>query len=317
MLKYLVVLLDDASTSFCHYPVPSGENRFIPLDILKDGVLFALKQNLNVQFVYPDYDLPETYKELIDSIEHVDIVTSKCDDRQLRDNADIVVFNGLEGIETFNFDTNKAYVLRVTRAELFGAFETISSVIPKVGRLNIVITDLENFKEEDFDKYKELLSKLSVKVKELYVEGKSPQLNLITDRLILTSMNNCNAGDEVVTLAPDGKFYICPGFYYDGAQSVGNPNDGVQIGNSQLYRLKYAPICRSCDAYQCKRCVWLNRKMTLEVNTPSREQCVTAHLERNQSRDLLNNIRIIGEFMSETSIPEIDYLDPFDKLKEL
>ncbi|MCB6675385.1 hypothetical protein L0N23_03615 [Bacteroides intestinalis] len=98
--------------------------------------------------------------------------------------------------------------------------------------------------------------------------------------------------------------------------SIGDLENGLDIRNSQLYRLSHAPLCRHCDAYQCKRCIWLNRKMTLEVNTPSHEQCVTAHLERNASRDLLQEIRKSGRFLQGREIMEIDYLDPFDVRKK-
>lgn len=53
--------------------------------------------------------------------------------------------------------------------------------------------------------------------------------------------------------------------------------------------------------------------MTLEVNTPSHEQCVISHLERNSSRDLLMNLRKYGIFMPKIEIDEIKYLDPFEK----
>lgn len=92
--------------------------------------------------------------------------------------------------------------------------------------------------------------------------------------------------------------------------------NGLDIKNSQLYKLLYAPICRNCDAFQCKRCVWLNRKTTYEINTPSHEQCVVAHLERNASRVLLNNIRKYGEYLPHIEIKEIKYLDPFDIRKQ-
>ena len=174
-----------------------------------------------------------------------------------------------------------------------------------------------------------MLSSLSTEIEKLYVEGKSPQLNLLTDRMMLDKMNNCNAGWENITLAPDGKFYVCPAFYHaqqaDGSEmsisevcekgfSIGDLKSGLGIKNPQLYRLDHAKLCRNCDAYQCKRCIWLNRKTTCEVNTPSHEQCVVAHLERNASRVLLNNIRKHGSFLPEKEeIKEIDYLDPFDK----
>lgn len=82
-----------------------------------------------------------------------------------------------------------------------------------------------------------------------------------------------------------------------------------------MYKLSYASLCRNCDAYQCKRCIWLNSKMTYEVNTPSHEQCVVAHLERNASRQLLLNIRKYGIFLPDREIKEIEYLDPFDVYK--
>ena len=151
-------------------------------------------------------------------------------------------------------------------------------------------------------------------IEQEYRNGNTPQWNILTDRMFLSKMNNCGAGDTTITLAPNGNFYICPAFYYENMDdSIGDVNTGLNIKNQYLYKLEYAPICRHCDAYQCKRCMWLNRKKTLEVNTPSREQCVASHIERNASRMLLQNIHKHGCDMSETTdIKEIDYLDPFD-----
>ena len=58
--------------------------------------------------------------------------------------------------------------------------------------------------------------------------------------------------------------------------------------------------------------MWLNLKTTCEINTPSHEQCVVAHLERNASKQMLANIREFGTFLPEKEIKEINYLDPFD-----
>jgi len=141
-------------------------------------------------------------------------------------------------------------------------------------------------------------------------------IHVLTDRMMLKDMNNCGAGDTTVTLAPNGKFYVCPAFYFDDEQNcVGDLKRGLDIKNKQLYKLDHAPICRLCDAWHCKRCVWLNKKTTLEVNTPGHEQCVIAHLERNASKTLLGNIRKHGTFLPEfDDIKDIDYLDPFDKI---
>jgi len=187
--------------------------------------------------------------------------------------------------------------------------------LTEVARLNIVCTDVENFKDENIERYKTILDELNAVVEQEYVKGHAVQLNLLTDRMMLDKMNNCGAGDESVTLAPDGRFYVCPAFYEEDAFSVGDIDNGLDIKNRQLYRLDHAPICRHCDAYQCRRCVWLNRRMTYEVNTPSHEQCVVAHVEREASRKLLADIRAVGEFLPQQEIKEIDYLDPFETAK--
>ena len=74
MLQYLIILLDDRSTSFCHYDIPNDRNkRLIDLDDLKQGIKYAMMENLMIQFVYPDYELPKQYAEVINSIDHIDI----------------------------------------------------------------------------------------------------------------------------------------------------------------------------------------------------------------------------------------------------
>lgn len=329
MLQYLIILLDDTSTSFCHYENNNVKSKLISIEDLKAGIFYAMKENLMIQFVYPDKELPQEYKEVINTIDHSIIVSFSCEDSELKDDADVVVMHDWTAIERMKFNTDTSYVLRTSKSDLFDRYRFLVAVLGKVSRLNIVITDVESFEDDDFEIYKNVLSYLSAEIEKLYVEGKSPQLNLLTDRMMLDKMNNCNAGWENITLAPDGKFYVCPAFYHaqqaDGSEtsisevcekgfSIGDLKSGLDIKNPQLYRLDHAKLCRNCDAYQCKRCIWLNRKTTCEVNTPSHEQCVVAHLERNASRVLLNNIRKHGSFLPEKEeIKEIDYLDPFDK----
>lgn len=314
MIQYLVILLDDASVSFCHYNNANNSPRLVPLDTLKAGIRYAMKENLNIQFVYPAYSLPEEYEEAIDSVDHIKIKPAAC-----ADNADVVIFDDVQTMAGFaNFSKGTAYTVRIGKQQFFDGVDSLLPILYKVERMNVVITDIETFTEDDFTSYKAVLGVLANEVEKVYVSGKTIQINLLTDRMMLDKMNNCGAGDSCITLAPDGKFYLCPAFYLsEDGFSVGILDSGLDIKNRQLYRLDHAPLCRNCDAYQCKRCVWLNRKTTQEVNTPSHEQCVVAHLERNASRTLLQAIRRHGTFLPDRGdISEIDYLDPFDVREE-
>lgn len=307
MLKYLVIQLDDTAPSFCHYSNRNSERKLIAYDALKDGIIWAMKENVMVQFVYPDYELPEEYYLLIDTVDHIDIKPEDVD-------SDVAIFEGKDSLAKLKDNVFPHPIIRLSKNEFFDSLNDIKSAIDIQSSINIVITDIESFTDEDFRAYKSKLEEILPTIIEKMKSGKAVNVNLLTERLILSSMNNCNAGDETVTLAPDGKFYICPAFYMEGKESIGSPETGTSIRNEQLYKLSHAPICRNCDAFQCKRCIWLNQRTTLEVNTPSHEQCVVAHLERNASRRLLEEIKKLEIIKTYKSIPEVDYLDPFDKL---
>ena len=283
----------------------------MPIDILKKGILWAMKENLAPQFIFPDYALPKNYLKAIESIAH-----SKIKPVKQCDGADVVVVQSWEDLDKFN-PQKSSVVLRTTKDDLLCNYERIISLLKELSRLNIVITDIGRFSKADFDKYRTILGILMEQVKALHINNKIVQLNILTDRMMLDKMNNCNAGWESITLAPDAKFYVCPAFYleHDG-YAIGDLQTGLDIKNQQLYRLDHAPICKKCDAYQCHRCVWLNRKMTLEVNTPSHEQCVVSHLERNASKQLLDTIRLAGNFFAGRDIPAVKYLDPFDNIEK-
>lgn len=311
MLKYIVIQLDDTSVSFCHYDNPKTEHGLMPIDVLKNGIVWAMKENLMIQFVFPDYTLPVEYQKLIDTVDHSSIkpVGEGTD-------ADVMVVQSWDDLD--RMASNDAFiVLRTSKKDLFENYSRLVTVLRETSRLNVVITDIHKFSDSDFDTYRNILEQLVEQVKKLYANDQYIQLNILTDRISLRCMNNCNAGGESITLAPDGKFYVCPAFYLESdGYSVGDLSTGLDIMNPQLYRLDHAPICRKCDAYQCRRCVWLNRKTTLEVNTPSHEQCVVAHLERNASKHLLESLRSSETFSGYSEIPEINYLDPFDVIKK-
>ena len=314
MLQYLVILLDDTSVAYCHADNPLKQRNLMPLDTLRKAILFGMKENLMIQYVYPDYNLPEEYNEVIESIDHVKI------------GRDVPVYNDVP--VTITADNA---VLRLSIKDFIAKQYDIAALLPQVTRLNICLTDVENFTDEQTDDYKKALSTLNAVIVNLFKSGKQPQVNILTDRLQLDKMHNCDAGVNNITVAPNGKFYLCPAFYYDECmgvnnrmnhhkpssdRSVGDIDNGIDIPNRQLLQLDHAPLCRKCDAYQCKRCIWLNERLTWDANTPSHQQCVLAHLERNASRELVESIKSKTDRQITTEIKEIDYLDPFEVREE-
>lgn len=313
-LQYLVVLLDDTSIAYCHADNPLTAPRLMPLPVLQKAIRFGMQQNLMIQFVYPDYDLPEEYNALIETIDHVKIGR----DIKVRRVDDAPAGSATE-------------VLRLTVQELIDRQYDIAARISAAERLNICLTDIETFRDEQIPAYGKALDTLVAMLVSQYKAGRQPQVNILTDRLQLKEMHNCDAGIGNITLAPNGKFYLCPAFYYDeqmgisnrmnhktgdASRAVGDLEQGVLIPNKQLLSLDHAPLCRICDAYHCHRCIWLNQRLTWDNNTPSRQQCVIAHLERNAAQRLQQELQKAG-YTFEQQIKPIDYLDPFEVREEV
>ena len=314
MLKYLIIPLADNSVSFCQYNSKQAHN-LVTVGLLEKAVLWAMKSNLTIQFVYPREPIPANISDLISSINHADIVPCDADSRNLLADADIVVVENWESLNGYEFIKGQSYVVRTSLTELLVNKKLLKALLSKVFRINIVLLDIPYINETALKDYDDLLHELIPDIVSEYTYGHQVQINVLTDRLVLNRMNNCNAGYESVTLAPNGNFYVCPAFYFNAMESIGDLEKGLDIKNPLIYKLNHAPICRSCDAWQCKRCVWLNKKITGEINTPSHEQCSVAHIERNASRDLLLALREIdSELLSQVEIPVIDYLDPFDNI---
>lgn len=309
MMKFLIILLDANCPSYCTFEKSEVLEGLMPIEVLKKGIHYALIENLYVQVVYPDYALNEEYVAVLDTVDKIGMASVRSQNATF---ADVLIVEEWEDIPQLTIDPEGTYILRSSKVSLFEQYSLLIDFIKKVKRVNLVLTDIDTFSDNDFARYKDVLREISDNIlARFYKETILSEVNILTDRITLNQMNNCNAGIDSITLAPDGNFYVCPGFYYD-EKPVGNIYSGLCIKNPQLLIIDNAPICSQCDAYQCKRCVWLNKKTTLEVNTPSHEQCVVSHIERNVSRELLIRLKNSG-FNTDSKIKKIGYLDPFEK----
>jgi CXXX repeat peptide maturase len=318
-LEYIIVLLDNCAPSFCYYDNSSRDtasSEQMSLAHFEAIVQFAKSHSYKLTILHGEKDLSEPYRNVLKSVEYATIkpFSNKDSDPNtiytIDYDGDDNVFNELKPGKGNNI------LLRLKSTYIPDLKIIIKKYSHCFTRLNLFFTDIETFSEEKSDEYKHQLKDIKDVLYEYYLTGNHIELNFLTDRMLLDQMNNCDAGIKHITFAPNGKFYLCPGFYYDNEDdTIGTLETGIEIKNSQLLALENAPVCNICDAFHCKRCIYLNRKMTLEINTPSRMQCILSHLERNVSKDLSDLLRKNPLFSNFRSIKEIDYLDPFDLIK--
>lgn len=313
MLKYLIVMLGGAAVPFCHEPEPRpGDASWLPIASLRQAVLLALKNNCKINYLYPGRKPPRAMERLIDEVDHVKIVPFG----MVRAYPEAIVvlesgaFPDARGLKALR---GRNVILRLDRKDLPTLDSRLRLLSSGCRRMNVVWKDLADFREEDWGEYHRQLGGLRGWMLARSARAVLPELNVLTDRIALERMNNCEAGLTHLTVAPNGLMYLCPAFYRrDEAQALGEIRSDIAVANRHLLELRYAPICRICDAFQCRRCVFLNRTLTLEVNTPSAQQCRASHVEREASRLLLNADRAGAKrFPGSAKIAKIAYNDPF------
>jgi CXXX repeat peptide maturase len=309
MNKYLIVLLESRHRSFCYYEIPENiENIVISREDLEKVVTFSQENNVPLTFVYGESELPSDYVQLIETVEHVKIFPHGYPEK--KDGIRVFEPGDKPELPRSENEIPAPIILRTDKSRLDSFADSLENLSGGFSRMNFILRGLEAFQEDDFIRYFEVLNHAVSKIPRIFQTFGEKEISCLTDRIVLKEMNNCDAGVRHLTLAPNGRLYVCPGFYYEYPEEDLGTLDSFEVPNEQLYRLDHAPICLECDAFHCKRCVFLNRKITGEVNTPGREQCLASHLERRGAEILASRLNPRTEA---NPIPPIDYLDPFEK----
>ena len=299
-MRYLMLIYDASAPSFCYY-ASHGKSERMSLDTLREAIRFARMEGLLLNVITGSELLPRDVREELDGIVHTVIAPWNYPHDNVKD-VSVVEWSPDLAFESLPDDPQANIIMRFPREALPLLSDSVRRLLRKGCRLNFQMLDTDRWTENDFCVYAAQLEQLAS-----FVPGAGVELNILTDRLNLQKMNSCGAGDDCITVAPDGKFYVCPGFYYDDAAPCGDLESGLALPNRHLYKIENAPICRICDAWQCRRCIWMNLRSTGEVNTPSRGQCVAAHKERHAG--------VIVSAGTPEPLQDVPYEDPFDTLK--
>lgn len=297
--KFLLFITSDNITPHCAYRNKRGTNQIMTSEIFEKGVKFCNEKRFIPVFLgVPSKIEKEKYQKnmIIDKAGEADNKISIYDN-----NADYI-------------KGDKIGILLLNKNNINKLYEFIKKFFNELDRINIVLEDIDVWNEEDVKKYDAQLDLVVRFTAEKYRQGREIEINVLTDIWNLSSMRNCDAGSETFTLAPNGRIYICPAFYFDNPESyVGTLDNGINVKNSQLLELENAPICSVCDVFDCSRCKYLNKKMTNEINIPSKIQCIISHVEREKSRKLQNIIRKYN-YEFKNILKKINYNDPLEKL---
>ncbi len=319
-MRSLIALLDGGAPSFCCYEVEvDPQAPRMSLEVFRAVLSFAEARELALQVLAGADGVPREVRELLAGRRAVCYVPATAERAAV--SADDVVIFDLATADPTCLEPGRQLIaiLRVAAGELGGWPDVWAELATRVQRVVVVLRGVDRFTEADIERHADALRRASSVLEEQLLAGRGWELNLLTDRMVLTEPTECGAGIEHLTVAPDGRFFICPGFAADsliaaGATAVGQLPDEPALANRQLLTRQRAPICALCDAYHCRRCVYLNQRATLELNTPSWQACRVAHLEREASRRLLDKLQQRGQLTGVPAIGELSYDDPLEQI---
>ena len=314
--KHALVILETGAVPFCYYENPrfhsSAEPQWMPAGLLAGIVRHARKEQISLTFLLGKARPPAKLERLIDA--HAKIVPLSLE-KLYPDGVLVLDADEASAFPELSRSLDRNVILRVGRHNLKKCGALFESLAGKFKRLSIHLVGMEYFTPADFAVYEKELRKMRTALSQLYRDGQAIEVNVLTDRIMLTSMRNCDAGVKHFTVAPNGKCYICPAFYCDDENSFIGAFDGksgFSVKPVAGVDLPSGPLCSRCDAYHCKRCVFLNKTTTLELNVPSEQQCTVAHIEREASRQLLIDLGSAEPFHRMPRIAELNYRDPLE-----
>ena len=316
-ISHVFVLLSPASRSFCYYSTPTdtiGNNAFIPEPAFLEIIALADEKKIALTFVYGDTPPPFSYDQTISSSGYARIVPYRLAEKYpnavtILDDKD---FHCLLKDNPATLAGN--VILRCGIDHIDKLPRIIHHLAGVVRRINCILLDYERYTEDAYTRYIGILAEIDNVLLHEYRNNNPVEISIASDLLGLTQMRDCSAGVTHLTLAPDGLFYICPAFYCD---STGNTADLSKtlsaLDNPRLLKIENAPLCVSCECYHCKRCAYLNKKMTLEINIPSKQQCVLSHCERENTLYLGQKLANEGIAAGQTEFIHNPVLDPIEK----
>lgn len=301
--KYMQFITSDNITPHCSYRNTKSTKNIMAPELLKQGITFCEKNGYTPVFL----GTPRGVNE-VNTKEYLTI------DKAGQSGNALSVYDNCAD----NPDEEAPGILLLNRYNIHNLYELIEQITGTVYRINLELEDINDWNAQDVQEYRIQLDKIVDFIAKKYAQGQELEINVLTDIWNLKSMKNCDAGTNTFALAPNGRIYICPAFYFDDPDChIGNIIDGINIKNDQLLKLENAPICSVCDVYNCNRCKYLNKKMTNEINTPSKIQCELSHIERENSMKLQRRLKEYSSYKFENTLSEIDYNDPLEKLLKI
>lgn len=264
--KYLYFIMSDNFTSHCMYFSDSKSLDIMPKDVFRSGLEYAHKNSMIPVFLGdPGTLLPahETRK--------LHLLIAKPDEEYIPKSA---VEKYIPVLDMSNYEIRTAAeicIFMINQEDILKLETVLLNLSEQYARINIIKEALEDWTQESVATYQTVLEKI---YNNRVLRGTS--INLFDNG---TLPDDCGAGISDFTLAPDGRFYICPGYYFGNSQAIGDLYTGINDEELVVLKRDKSPQCKICLINSCNRCSLNSMQKTKMMNLPSTIFCEIANIE--------------------------------------
>ena len=309
--KYLYILRNNKFPSFCEYSTNDTLSECVmDTETIIKSIEFCEKNNF-VPIFCGDGDLPDNYyaHQIITISDYYLKRNDKvCFTQLLMDATDSSAIIEFENIAGFIISFNATQL-----EQLFEKIVVLSRLNPDAN-INIVLKKVDMEPSQYIKEYDSFLHRLFLMITDFWSQKNYVSINVISNELFANTNRSCGAGKNSYTLAPNGKIYLCAGFYNENPENaIGDLDSGINNIYEKYCDMDKAPLCETCSVRHCKRCVLKNKNGTGEYHIPTELQCVISRMEYDYSRKLVallerRNIVVPFEYNNQLQISR-DY-DP-------
>lgn len=311
----LYFLLSSNYVNYCSEDTGTSKNvKYMNESVIKQGLEYAYNNFMSPVFVHDKNSISIKWDKYYDNFRILHIVPYSLNEEVPKEFKNILFV--LDDSCNINDDYLKNCILNIESSDILDMHKKVIRTLKFVDRVNINIVNLRA--KFDIKTYEKELKMISDYIfKEFKKNNKLKEVNVLTDDIFINDFCNCSAGDKNITLSPDGKFYVCKGFYSKMPDSrIGNLKDGLDsFYNKHLFTMDYAALCRECNVFHCSFCVYNNYNETGEVNISSSYKCIKSHIEREVGDLLKQELGIEKDQMNEKNNKY--YRDNIERIMEL
>jgi CXXX repeat peptide maturase len=270
------------ATSLCQEPseplTPDGPPECMSYDLFARIMERARAQSWRCILLGGQQGLPQRYQRLCAGTETEVVLPSICADVPGQEES-TVVLSADEGQYVAGQARTTRAILRIRRARLSDLSRVAIDLLVPFPDLSLRHPELLTYDDGDLAVYQRELMQVGRWLLEQGERWPRYRLDCLTDRLRGEGDGHCGAGHTKLAVGLTGQVYLCPAALRRSEPSYGHVLAGVEIPNRQLFTKRYSTPCMECDALHCLRCVYLNKRATLEYCVPPRVACRLAHVE--------------------------------------